>query len=73
MEQLKRGIEDFENGKNWNFEEIDETKFRGRIENYQKFFRPRKVLILDTDLSYFHISTAIKKYVVKTVLPEVFE
>ena len=73
LEQLKRGIEDFENGKNRNFKEIDETTFRGRIENYQKFFGRRKVLILDTNLSYFRISNAIKKYVVKTVLPEIFE
>ena len=74
LEQLKRGIEDYEKGlTKANYQEIKLESEHMSIKNpsikkCKKFFRQRKVFILDTKLSYFRIDTTVK-YVVKTLLP----
>ena len=73
LEQLKRGIEDYEKGlKKANYQEIELESEHISIKNpsikrYKKFFGQRKVFILDSKLSYFRIDSTVK-YIVKTLL-----
>lgn len=60
LEQLKLGIQDFEKNNNYNFQNIELETENSSVNDYRKFFSQRKILILDTNLSYFRITTTVK-------------